>query len=282
MDICLITDNPDINRHPVIGVVLQQLNATHTVRLLDVHPQTGDDATAHEDPHPLADLYLLKAHSPPALKVAYDLERRGALVVNSWASSVACQDRVRMARRMKEARLPFPHTWRCPPFANRRGQPGWLSTLRFPLMMKSRYSHRGDLVVKVQNHEEFHALAEQWSHEPCIHQEYAPGDGWDIKVWVVDRHLFAARRRTPLEAHAPEEDRPIPGEQLPSEWRSIALEIGRVFHLRLYGVDLLMTQHGPLVVDVNAFPGFRGVAGADAALIALIGRLAEERQVTTA
>ena len=59
----------------------------------------------------------------------------------------------------------------------------------------------------------------------------------------------------------------------------MTLEVGRVFGLRLYGVDLLMTEQGPIVVDVNSFPGFRGVVGADSALISLIERLLEGRQV---
>src|SRR5437667_12070371 len=110
MDICLILDNPDTTRHPVIGTVLQQLGARHTVRLLDVHRLTGDEAIAHEAVHPLANMYLLKSHTRQALEVAHHLEQRGALVVNSWASSMACQDRVLMAQRMKEARLLFTHT----------------------------------------------------------------------------------------------------------------------------------------------------------------------------
>ena len=36
MDICLIMDNPETPHHPVIGVALQKLRATHNVRLLDV------------------------------------------------------------------------------------------------------------------------------------------------------------------------------------------------------------------------------------------------------
>ena len=279
MDICLILDNPETTRHPVIGTVLQQLRARHAVRLLDVHRLTGDEAIAHEAAHPVANMYLLKSHTRQALEVAHHLEQRGALVVNSWASSLACQDRVLMAQRMKEAGLPFPHTWSFPSLENVLGQHGVLSTLRFPLMIKSRYSHRGDVVDKVHNVEQLRALAGQWSHEPFILQEFAHGDGWDIKLWVIDQQSFAARRRTPLDANVPTEDFRIPREKIPSAWRSIAVEIGRVFNLRLYGMDLIMTEQGPLIVDVNSFPGFRGVAGADAALISLIERLVEERQV---
>ncbi len=277
MDICFIMDNPETPRHPVIAVALQQLSQRYTVRLLDVRTLTGAEAIAQEERHPLAALYLLKSHAPQALEVAHYLEQRGAIVVNSWDSSRACQDRILMTERMKEANLPWPRTQRFSSLADLMAQQEVLARLSFPLIIKSYYSHRGDLVDKVDTVEQLQALMGQWSHEPIVLQEFAAGDGWDIKLWIIDQQIFAARRRTPLEANAPKEDFPISDEELPDEWRRITLEIGRVFNLRLYGVDLLITERGPMIVDVNSFPGFRGVPGADTALISLVERMVQER-----
>jgi ribosomal protein S6--L-glutamate ligase len=44
--------------------------------------------------------------------------------------------------------------------------------------------------------------------------------------------------------------------------RNIVLRCGRVLRLHLYGVDLVSTENGPQVVDVNYFPGHKGVPGA--------------------
>ncbi len=277
MNICLIMDNPETPRHPVIGVALHRLRTTHTVRLLDVRMLTSAQAIAQEEMHSQADLYLLKSHAPQALDVANYLEQRGAFVVNSWAASVTCQDRVLMAQRMHKADLPWPHTWNFATLEDLLQRDDVLSTLPFPLMIKSHYSHRGDLVDKVHNLEELQALAPQWSQEPVLLQEFVAGDGWDIKVWVIDQQLFAARRRTPLEPHASKEDVPLSVEELLNEWVQITLEIGRVFNLRLYGVDLLVTERGPIIVDVNAFPGFRGVHGTSSALVALVEQLGKEK-----
>ncbi|MHB8597142.1 MAG: ATP-grasp domain-containing protein [Ktedonobacteraceae bacterium] len=282
MNICLIMDNPETPRHPVITVALQQLSTHHAVRLFDVRTLTGAEAIAQEEAsqQPLADIYLLKSHAPQALDLALHLEQQGALVVNSWASSMACQDRVLMAQRMNDAHLPWPQTESFPSLDNLIAQPGRLATLTFPLIIKSYFSHRGDLVDKVHSSEELRMLAGQWGQEPIVLQEFAAGDGWDIKLWVIDQQIFAARRRTPLDPDAPKEDYPISSEKLPEEWARITLEIGRAFHLRLYGVDLLISERGPIIVDVNSFPGFRGVPGADSALAALVERLLAERQAT--
>jgi ribosomal protein S6--L-glutamate ligase len=278
MNICLIMDNPETPHHPVIAVALQKLSATHTVRLLDVRTLTGEQAIAQEQSHPLADLYLLKSHAPQALELGHHLEQCGALVVNSWASSVACQDRVLMAERMEEAHLPWPHTWSFSSLEQLLGQREFLSTLSFPVIIKSYYSHRGDLVDKIDSIEALRALAPQWNQEPVVLQEYAAGDGWDIKFWVIGDQVFAARRRTALDPNASKKDTPLAREELPKDWVRIIQGIGRVFDLRLYGVDLLMTERGPMIVDVNSFPGFRGVPGADDALVALVEQLGRERQ----
>lgn len=280
MHICLIMDNPETPRHPVIAVALQKLGANHNVRLLDVRTLTGAQAIDQEEQHPLADLYLLKSHAPQALEVAHHLEQRGAYVVNSWAASVTCQDRLLMAQRMEEAHLPWPRTHYFPSLAALLQQQGVLATLTFPLIIKSHYSHRGDLVGKIDAVAELQALAPQWSEEPIVLQAFATSDGWDIKLWVIDQQVFAARRRTPLEAGAPKEDVPLTGQDLPEVWVQIALEIGRVFNMRLYGLDLLITEDGPMIVDVNGFPGFRGVPGAADALALLVERLGRERQIT--
>ena len=271
MNICLIMDNPETPRHPVIAVALQKLSDRHTVRLLDVRKLSGEQAIAQEQASTPADLYLLKSHAPQALEVAHYLEGQGRQVVNSWASSVACQDRVLMAERMEKAHLPWPRTEFFPSLGYLLDQSDLLAKLTFPLIIKSHYSHRGDLVGKVDSVEELKALAPQWSQEPIVLQDFAAGDGWDIKIWVIDEEIFAARRRTPLDPHASKEDIVI--DELPVEWTQIIQSIGKTFDLHLYGVDLLETSQGPIIIDVNSFPGFRGVPGADDALVTLVEKL---------
>lgn len=273
MQICLIMDNPETPHHPIIAVALKALSNRYTVRLLDVRGLTGTQAMALEAEHQPADLYLLKSHAPQALELAHALEQSGHLMVNSWSSSQACQDRALMTEQMQKAHLPWPQTRAFSTLAEATNDLTLASASAWPLIMKSRFSHRGDLVDKLKSREQMLALLPDWSEEPVVLQEFVPGDGWDIKLWVIDKQVFAARRRTPLEPGASKEDFPISDDELPSEWRNLALAIGQAFGMPLYGVDLLITEKGPLIVDVNAFPGFRGVPGASEALVHLIERL---------
>jgi ribosomal protein S6--L-glutamate ligase len=49
---------------------------------------------------------------------------------------------------------------------------------------------------------------------------------------------------------------------LDSATASLALRVGQVLGLSLYGVDFVETPEGPVAVDVNWFPSYRGVPGA--------------------
>ena len=249
---------PDLQREKLEGVGLVPYFAIITV--------SGEVGIGKPDPR-------IFAHT-----LARHLEERGAVVVNDWASTVCCQDRVLMAQRMRAAGLPWPRTWSLATLESLLAHPELGVSVPLPLVLKSHYSRRGDLVVKVDRVEQVQALAARWGQEPIIVQEFVSGDGWDIKVWVIDHQVWAARRRSALEAPAAAASFPVAPDDLPRAWAHLALEIGRLFDLRLYGVDLLLGAQGPVAVDVNAFPGFRGVPGASSALVALVEQLGRARR----
>ena len=269
MKVALITDKPE---HAVLAAMLDRLRARHRVAVIS--PASDDPATlaAHEGRSP-ADVYLLKSHTPAGLDLAHRLEVHGALVVNGWSATLACQDRVLMTRRLDAAGLPCPRTWNAVTLG--RALP-LLAGLQFPLVIKSRFSRTGDLVVQVNDAADVEALLAEWNDEPVILQHYEDNDGWDVKMWVVGGHAYAARRPSPLVPDAGSETVPISSDELLPAWVAATLRVGREFDLSLYGIDLLVTGHGPSIVDVNAFPGYRGVPNAAAALAAFTEALSVE------
>ncbi|GGY95568.1 hypothetical protein GCM10010343_21290 [Streptomyces avidinii] len=222
-------------------------------------------------PLPLAAVYLLKSRTPQALELARDLERRGAAVVNSAAATELCQDRTEMAELALRAGLPFAAT-RTPGSLS-----AWAAGARLdgPVVVKSRRSRRGDLVARVDDMTRLRELARDWPHEPVVVQEYAPNSGWDHKLWAIGDKVFSALRRSELSPGGRGPTRSLAVAELPSGWAGLVREVGAVFALDIYGVDIIDTGGGtPLIVDVNAFPGIRGQAGAPEALAALALRRA--------
>jgi ribosomal protein S6--L-glutamate ligase len=96
-------------------------------------------------------------------------------------------------------------------------------------------------------------------------QEFVAGGGDDLKVYVVGNEVFGVHKQSPSLSSSPQvETASRPGRpcQVSDEIRDIAIRCGAALGLGIYGLDILETEAGPRVVDVNAFPSFRGVIGA--------------------
>jgi ribosomal protein S6--L-glutamate ligase len=101
--------------------------------------------------------------------------------------------------------------------------------------------------------------------------------GWEHKVWVIGDRLYAARRRPQLDERGYRTEL-TPCEPLREGLEDLARATGAAFGLELYGVDVLISERGPVAVDVNPFPGFRRVPSAGATLAAhVMGVMTREK-----
>ncbi|TJZ49519.1 alpha-L-glutamate ligase [Streptomyces piniterrae] len=269
MRICLITAAPD---HPLLAAATDILTPRHQVTSIDPGEgaAAGRPAADLAGPEALADVYLLKARTPRALALAASLEERGAPVLNSAAATALCQDRTEMAALALRAGLPFAATRTVATLTRLAAE-----RPAVPLVIKSRHSRRHDLVARADDTARIRELATVWPDEPVVVQEFTPNSGWDHKLWAVEGRLFAALRRSELTPEGRGPTLPLPVRDLPPGWADLVRRVGEVFALDVYGVDLIDAGDGaPLIVDINAFPGIRGQAGAPEALAELAVRVA--------
>lgn len=224
------------------------------------------DPEAPRPPGEPADVYLLKSRTPEALELARTLEDAGARVVNSAAATARCQDRTAMAADALRAGLPFAATrGYASPAELAAGEAG-----SGPVVVKSRRSRKTDTVVRLDGAVAVRDFAATAADEPYVVQDFVPNSGWDHKLYAIGPHVFAGRRRSELAAPTAETG-PVPAP-LPAAWRDLVRRTGAAFGLDVYGVDVVAAPGGPVVVDVNAFPGLRGLPGAPEALAALVLR----------
>lgn len=101
--------------------------------------------------------------------------------------------------------------------------------------------------------------------EKVIMQEFIrEADGTDLRVFIVDDEIVAAmeRKARPGEfrsnLHRGASARRI---MLQPEEREMAKHAARIMGLSVAGVDLLRSERGPLVLEVNASPGLEGIEG---------------------
>jgi len=83
---------------------------------------------------------------------------------------------------------------------------------------------------------------------------YVENTGYDIKLYVTGQEVHAVQKSSPLHGEMQEQEIPVTQEML-----KIARRVGQYFGLDLYGVDVLDTPQGLMIVDINDFPSFYGV-----------------------
>jgi len=261
--------------NPVLTTVMEELARQHEVAVYDSRALPagyGREPGLLQPP----DVILLKSRSLEARRVARTAELAGSLVVNSPAATTAALDRAATAEALDRADVPAPRSWSVPAMR----QLAYGGPLPWPLVIKSRTSSRGDFVRLVNSRRELVDLLPEWGDGPVVAQEFAPNDGFDIKVWVIGADLSAARRRSALESIDKSTDEHLDPADLPEDWTRVARDAGRALGLQLYGVDLLITGGRPVVVDVNPFPGFRGAREPADSLLRFLSTLAAPRMVT--
>jgi ribosomal protein S6--L-glutamate ligase len=139
----------------------------------------------------------------------------------------------------------------------------WRIVERMPLVIKPYRGHRGNGVRLVQTVDELSTIPQPRS--PVLIQEFVAGTGDDLKVYVVGKEVFGVRKRSLGLTSEPQSEQPslegLPCE-VSDEVRDIAVRCGEALGLGLYGLDVLETESGPKVVDLNSFPSYRGAVDA--------------------
>ena len=94
---------------------------------------------------------------------------------------------------------------------------------------------------------------------PYLVETRLPTDGTDRKLYLAGSEVRGLLKTSTLEGPHTTSGTPFdPGTAL----RDLAARVQQALDMHVLGVDVLHTPSGPVVVDVNAFPGFRGVSGA--------------------
>lgn len=205
------------------------------------------------------DAWVLKTVSGgPGLTLLEAASATGMTTVNDARSIRGVRDKALAAALGRARGLPLPPTYAV-------ARPELLAEIpasEYPLVVKPSDGSSGRAVHLVASPDRLAALLPRLAGEGMlIAQPYVPNSGTDIKVYCVGGELFATERCSPLHPDRSVRERRVP---LPAEVAAIAAQVGVVYGLDLYGLDVLLGPDGPVVVDVNDFPSFRQVPEAAA------------------
>ncbi|GAC1616321.1 MAG: hypothetical protein NVS4B7_08790 [Ktedonobacteraceae bacterium] len=196
------------------------------------------------------DAYVLKTVSDgPGLTILEAAEAVGIPTINNSRSIRLVRDKAVAVAFARAKGLPVPLTY----FV---GHPRALVNVPhevYPVVVKPSNGTSMQDIHLVRTPEEMATLQlDETSY--YLAMRYVENTGYDIKLYVTGQEVHAITKSSPLHSSIPEGEIPVTREML-----KLAQRVGQVFGLDLYGVDVLETAEGLMLVDINDFPSFYGV-----------------------
>ncbi|MFP3984934.1 MAG: RimK family alpha-L-glutamate ligase [Candidatus Bathyarchaeia archaeon] len=193
------------------------------------------------------------------MDLLHSLESRGVLVVNPAGTIERCVDKYRALALLKENGLPVPRTVVT---ENLREALKGFRELGGDVVLKPIFGSRGigstrvsdpDIATRIFRSVRFH-------HGVLYLQEFVPHGDSDIRAFVVAGRVVAAMRRigNSWKTNVSQGARPS-AIQLSEELEALAVKASKAVNCKVAGVDILESNEGPLIVELNSQPGWRGL-----------------------
>jgi len=215
------------------------------------------------------DAYVLKTVSDgPGLSILEAASAAGHRTINCARSVRLARDKAVAAAMARRHGIPIPLTY----FAAKRDLVRLVPHELYPIVVKPANGSSCESVHLVRTPEQLPLLDGVLGDDRfLLVQPYASNPGVDVKLYCIEDEIYATRQSSPLHPDVDVEPALI---ELPSELEALAREVGNVFGLSLYGVDVVESAQGWVVVDVNDFPSFKYVPDAVGRVASAVVRLA--------
>ena len=195
--------------------------------------------------------------------IVRQFEQMGVIVLNSSQGIIRSRDKLVACQMMAERRVPVPITAHVG---------AWEDTDRAvkrvggtPCVVKSTEGTHGSGVFLINSFQQARQLVYQMLERgmrPLVQEYIEESHGIDVRALVVGGEVVASMRR---KAHGSEfrSNFHLGGSvskiELTDEQKDIAVIATETLGLELAGVDMLESQRGPLVLEVNSSPGLEGI-----------------------
>jgi [lysine-biosynthesis-protein LysW]---L-2-aminoadipate ligase len=191
------------------------------------------------------------------------MNRWGIPTLNSASAVTICDDKARASMVLEAAGIPSPRT-----FVSYSVESALeaCEVLGYPAVLKPVTGSWGRLISKVNGPEQAKAIISQKSEHGSFHhdiyyiQEFIEKPGRDIRAYVVGGEIVAASYRTSEHwiTNAARGAVSVPCPVTP-EIESLAIRACEVVGARLAGVDLIETNEGMKVIEINTGGEFKGL-----------------------
>jgi RimK family alpha-L-glutamate ligase len=193
------------------------------------------------------------------MDLLYRLERHGFYVINPPEAIEHCVDKYDLLAILEDAGLPVPRT------AVTEDADEALKAfheLGGDVVVKPIFGSRGIGATRITDPEVAYTAFRTitFYHGVIYIQEFVPHGFSDIRAFVVGDRVVAAMRRVAQswKTNYSQGARPEP-IKLDSQLEELAIKSAQLIKCKIAGVDILESPKGPLIVEVNSQPGWRGL-----------------------
>ena len=202
------------------------------------------------------DAYVLKSLADgPGMSILEAAEAVGIPTINNSRSIHLVRDKAIAVAFARAHGLPIPPTY----FVSHPRLLHQIPPQEYPIVVKPSNGSSCKGIYRLNSPADLEVLEIAEANDSFfLAQRYAENAGFDIKVYVTGNEVYAAiAKKSPL--HGEMKERFVP---LTPQVRKLALQVGKIFGLDIYGLDVVDTPQGPAILDINDFPSFGGVPSA--------------------
>jgi ribosomal protein S6--L-glutamate ligase len=193
-------------------------------------------------------------------------ELMGIHVINREEAIMNAKNKLRNLQVLTEHNIPIPKTCVVSHAGNLD------NTLRdfgrFPIILKTPSGSQGKGVAIIESKRGLKSVIEMFDNgEPIVLQQYVKeSSGKDIRVFVVGNQVVGAMKRETTQRGEFRSNFHLGGKvsmtELSDHEKTLAMAATKACGLDVAGVDILRTNDGPKVIEVNANPGLEGITQA--------------------
>ena len=193
------------------------------------------------------------------MDMLYKLERQGLLVINPAEAIEHCVDKYDILAILEDNGVPVPRTVATESVTEAVKA---FNELGGDVVVKPLFGSRGIGATRVVDSEiastVFKAIT--FHHGVIYIQEFVPHGYSDIRAFVINNAVIAAMRRVSESWKTNYSQGARPAQlKLNKDFEELAVKSTKVVGCKIAGVDILEGPSGPVIVDVNSQPGWKGL-----------------------
>jgi len=193
----------------------------------------------------------------------------GVAVINNHLAVLRAKNKLRTMQSLGKGKIPMPKTFMISSKEYIDDAVKYIG--KFPMILKTVTGSHGSGVSIVESKRGLRSVVElimrNEGPEPLMLQEYVrESKGKDIRVFIVGKRILAAMERIATKKGEFRSNFHLGGRvrvaEMSRKEKDVAFSAVKAIGLDMAGVDILRTNDGPKVLEVNANPGLEGITQA--------------------